>query len=556
MERLSDQGYAFHVHDFHRAAEAGKVEVVEWFVEAGMAVDSVNETEKTALYQAVTGGHSEAAIRLIELGASHRWVDADGRSPLFHAVVAGDAELVEALLGAGADPCLADRSRWTPLSEAAFKGHAAVVALLAPRDENGLDKALHLACVGGDVTTVGILLKEGASVFARSSEEKTALMYAATHGHLSSVKLLIRNGANRFAMDAQELTAFQLADRAGFSEVAALLAEPLPDLRSDPEFPSLVRASGFKDRENSLQSVELPEGFVDFAEKLSAAERAASGGVGNADLHVSGQRMPRNTDSVRARAMRPLHTGQVSLGGLGAKASFYSLGAGGAPAREVSTIGTSKRMPVPSLEMPRRGKAGRPQRVDGLALDRPLMTAGERAGDASGASRKPSLRMHRYRESQLPVMLLDVESKEEQRAIIRLLYGDSEELLKAGPGEMIASTGLRVVGIERRFAQIKHGKGESVNVSQMIVEDTASGHRHLVVRGLPAMSNNVYALVTLGDDDKVYYDARIGDRFTADAGSESYRVLAVRPKQIVIQEERSREVFAVLRTHRQASVDF
>ena len=157
------------------------------------------------------------------------------------------------------------------------------------------------------------------------------------------------------------------------------------------------------------------------------------------------------------------------------------------------------------------------------------------------------LRMHDYRESQLPVMLNDVHVDGDRWASVRLLYGDFPEPVIVRPGEMIGETGLSVVDVQQQIVFAKQGRGEPVDVSRMIVEYPETGERHLVVRGLPAMSNNVYDVLTLGDEDGVY-DARRQDQFTAAGGEERYRILDVRTNKIVILLDDTGETVTFPRT--------
>lgn len=585
LERLRDRGYAFQVGDFQRAAVSGDLETVELFVESGMAVDARDGSGGTALLAAVVAGQSGVARRLVEFAATHEVSDEDGRTPLIHAASSGDAALVDVLLVAGADAQACDRAGWTALTEAALEGHSDVAALLASLDGAEVDKALHLACVGGDVATVGVLLKAGASVYARSGEEKTALMYGAANGNLSVTKLLIRNGANRYALDAETQTAGQIARANGFPEVADLLEEPPADHAIDPDYSELAFVEeSLEENEEAQPTGALGKvGFLlDLEEQLAEAERAAAavasatdeegGEAGGLEEAVPQAELSESLEAIYARAT--IAAGGDSSSRLAPGASGARVGgdrtrsslangsseetAGGegmrTSLRQTGGYGTGYgRLKERRSEHGSGRRDVRPRRVNGLSLDQSLVPdrQEERSLD-SGVSRNaenPSIRMHGYRESQLPVMLVGIKMREGgERALVRLLYGSSEQPMEVASGDMIGETGLRVIEVQRRVAQTKQGGGKPMDVSRMIVEYPDSGERHLLVRGLPAMSNRVHAVVTLGEDQKTVYEARSDDRFTAGGGRESYRVLDVRPKQVVILREDSGQSFTVPKT--------
>lgn len=62
--------------------------------------------------------------------------------------------------------------------------------------------ALHLACFGGHVNVVGLLLSRAADLLHSSDlNEKTCLHIAATYGHYAMVEVLLGQGAEINATD-------------------------------------------------------------------------------------------------------------------------------------------------------------------------------------------------------------------------------------------------------------------------------------------------------------------------------------------------------------------
>jgi len=541
IQRLSREGYEFNVNDYLRASASGDGLIVDLYVASGMAVDAPDAMGRTALLSASAAGRTDMAVKLLALGADPLVVDPDGRTPLIHAASLGNVSLVEALLKKGADPLAKDKSQWTALAAGAFKGHADVVALLAPLCRDSLDGALHLSSVGGNTKTVDVLLREGASVFARSKEQKTALMYAAANGNASTVKLLIRNGSNRFALDEEGATAAQLAASSGFPEIAQYLNA------SSNSDDATQEASRFV-----LNQVSLPVSAETTAiedEQIEIISTAPANTVANLGPQASASptqasASPKKKDSVmnRVKAYRPDPVRVTNP----AKKSRRIEKVDGAASNRL--IQTRKATAVSEKVSPKDAAVPRPRRLDGLTMQRSVATPVLEKEAQSIPSSFPPIRMYDYRESQLPVMLTGVDVPAGRLAYVRLL-NRVDEVVTVSPGQTIPDTTLKVIDVQHHVVEGKLGQGQPRDVSRMILEDTEAMTRHLVVKDLPAMSNNVYALISLDEGaGEVLYDARSDDRFTADGGQEHFRILDVRPDQIVLLREDTGETLTIPRT--------
>lgn len=120
---------------------------------------------------------------------------------------------------------------------AAFNGHTPVVAYLLEhgatvdaKDTHGRTALLY-ASSGNYPETVGLLLREGADANVQGTAEGfTALMMAAAEGHISVVRILLFNGASVETVDGDGDTAGKFARENGHSEVLKLLeAQPAQD---------------------------------------------------------------------------------------------------------------------------------------------------------------------------------------------------------------------------------------------------------------------------------------------------------------------------------------
>lgn len=100
-----------------------------------------------------------------------------------------------------------------------------VVKVEAATTENGFNP-LHLACFGGHITVVGLLLSRSAELLHSSDRYgKTGLHIAATHGHYQMVEVLLGQGAEINATDKNGWTPLHCAARAGYLDVVKLLVE-------------------------------------------------------------------------------------------------------------------------------------------------------------------------------------------------------------------------------------------------------------------------------------------------------------------------------------------
>ncbi len=86
----------------HVAASKGQVEIVDWLVSAGLAIDAVDSLDFTPLCHAASGGHCEAVARLLDLGAKMETKNSI-RHPLY-AVAHGDhVDIARLLVERGID---------------------------------------------------------------------------------------------------------------------------------------------------------------------------------------------------------------------------------------------------------------------------------------------------------------------------------------------------------------------------------------------------------------------------------------------------------------------
>ena len=133
---------------------------------------------------------------LLQYGANPDVKDSTGRTPLETAIIWCMPDIVKLLLIYGADPNLKDSNGITPLMR---------TAILGIQDARPIRDKLQI---------VMHLIDSGAEIDARSSNGKTALMYATGNSRIEIVELLVSSGASLSIEDNMGNKACDIIDRA------------------------------------------------------------------------------------------------------------------------------------------------------------------------------------------------------------------------------------------------------------------------------------------------------------------------------------------------------
>jgi beta-lactamase regulating signal transducer with metallopeptidase domain len=154
------------------AAEAGRMDIVRHYLDAGIDVNTVAEGDGTALIGAARGGQLEMSQFLIERGADVNLLSRGDGNPLIAAAGSGSVEIVRLLLDEGADIGAVVPGDEDALITASAQGRAEVVRLLIERgadvnasvraDDNEIRTALRMARRGQHHDVEQILLDAGA----------------------------------------------------------------------------------------------------------------------------------------------------------------------------------------------------------------------------------------------------------------------------------------------------------------------------------------------------------------------------------------------------------
>ncbi|XP_069491046.1 inversin [Ambystoma mexicanum] len=219
----------------HFAVAAGNESVVEALTSyQGCRVMAYDNLFRTPLHWAALLGHASIARRLLD---RHREgavpSDGQGATPLHYAAQSNYPETVEVFLRhpTGCDD--ADLEGRTAFMWAAGKGSDDVVRamlVLKPElDVNLADRyggtALHAASLAGHVSTVRLLLEQGARADASDLAKQTPLFRACEMGHQTVVQALIEGGARVDLVDQDGRSPLHWAALGGNANVCRILME-------------------------------------------------------------------------------------------------------------------------------------------------------------------------------------------------------------------------------------------------------------------------------------------------------------------------------------------
>ena len=225
--KIEQSGNTYSKENFIAQAAAGNLELVEWYLKAGMGVNHRGNKYggefigKTALLMAARNGHLDIVKLLIENHAAieketkaFRNINDNGETPLMAAAERGHLEIVKLLHQKGAKLDRRGNIQYeTALLVAAKNGQFEVVKYLADQGANleiprlGSKQSIYLSRMHGKTALhyavdikhkemITYLVKKGADINKPKSDEYTPLMTALFEGDRDIFNLLLDLGAN------------------------------------------------------------------------------------------------------------------------------------------------------------------------------------------------------------------------------------------------------------------------------------------------------------------------------------------------------------------------
>jgi hypothetical protein len=151
-----------------------------------------------------------------------------------------------------------------------------------------------------------------------------------------------------------------------------------------------------------------------------------------------------------------------------------------------------------------------------------------------------AFRITHFQESVLPYLLTEV-AENSTYALVESLLG-SQEVYQVSVGVIIPETDFQIVAIKHQLRASKGGKGHLVDVSTLTLEHRKTQQRVLVQRGLPMRTlESRVGLIFLGDGRN--FTTQPGHHFTY--GKAQYRVVDVRPTQVLVEDTHSLETLTI-----------
>ncbi|XP_074248916.1 ankyrin repeat and death domain-containing protein 1A isoform X8 [Saimiri boliviensis] len=186
----------------HLAAGRGHVAVLQRLVDIGLDLEEQNAEGLTALHAAVEGTYLDCVQLLLRAGSSVNALTQKNLSCLHYAALSGSEDVSRALIHAGGCTNVADHQGASPMHLAVRHNFPALVRLFMNSDSdlNAMDNRqqtpLHLAAEHAWQDIAEMLLVAGVDLNLRDKQGKTALAVAARSNHISLVDMIIK--ADRF----------------------------------------------------------------------------------------------------------------------------------------------------------------------------------------------------------------------------------------------------------------------------------------------------------------------------------------------------------------------
>ncbi|KAK4075115.1 uncharacterized protein Triagg1_4779 [Trichoderma aggressivum f. europaeum] len=215
----------------HQAAIYGRQHVLEWGLEAKVAVDRTDVYGRVPLHYASLHGRLDMLETLLNANpGTIDLIDHDNFTPLIHAIIHGHVECVERLLARSARIDPVSDADHVPLNLACEHGSVAIVEILLKHGANILPDAeglypQHLVARCGRTSDLLLLLKQYGADLDQVDKLYgwTPLLHAASEGKVECLQALLKIGVDATIRDEKDLPAMYYAAWEGHLECMQLL---------------------------------------------------------------------------------------------------------------------------------------------------------------------------------------------------------------------------------------------------------------------------------------------------------------------------------------------
>lgn len=412
---------------------------------------------------------------------------------------------------------------------------------------------LMTAAKSGQLSTVKQLIDFGSAIESEDPEGRTPLIIAAGEGHTDVARLLLGRGAKHDARDSEGWNALTLSAFNGHAETVELLAsQPGKDgldeallvacFRGEADTITTLLTNGAYVNSRSPAN-QTPLMIAAQNGHLSAVRALIKGGANPFSLDNSGKT---SADLAEASGYTDVTDFLLDPDGL--------MVVEGNPEEDAT---------FPSGKVLDSTLAGA-QSMDGAVIETKSTTGESSSGKKTTAFEE--LALESFREESLPIMFKGIENGE---AKVRVLSQPGSDPVVVDRGAQIEGTNYRVVDYREKFISGKEGGGntgntvaestdplalnedadESIDVSEVVVQNVETGEEHELVKDIAGRSNISYAVLTT-PDSSARYIVHPNDKFTTKDdlnGEVEYEVLDIRPTQVVVQDLATLDVFTIAR---------
>lgn len=422
----------------------------------------------------------------------------------------GDQKALGLFFTAGFDVNTPNTAGYTGLMVASERGRPDIIKLLldhkADPNVTGRDgtSALMLASENNQPEIVKSLIGRGADPNRQDNNGWTALLKAAYQGNAKCIEILASH--TKLELDRALLVATLMERK---DAVKALLDNGAEvDFRASDGRTPLILAAGKGNRDivELLLQVGADASLTDQAGQTAQAVAAAKGFNDIAELLRHAPAPSGTPVAVASPSASPEATSPASSG----------------TSPSISDADILK-MPTPAGSAPSTSPGPTPV-----------------ANIAGGSSVTGKIRVDEVEEAFLPVTLDEVHGK---KATLRSADGSTYTVTV---GDALKGMSYRVVDVEARSVNDKDGNVVDASVVKLRHERT--GQTISLIKGIPTREHGAYAVLVVnstGQKIKVELDH---DFSLPDEPGQTYRILDIRPTQVVIKRMRDGEVWTLQKT--------